>query len=211
MTRFGRCFGGLWAKAACMAAMTLSWQGIAHSDRDNGESLSKQLVNVLVQPPLPPAAVAQAHIAGCDENRISGAMYLVERKSDEGVKTVDVLMFIAGLSDGKHAVHIHETGVCEPCSAAQGHFDPGPKSNSSPDGNHPYHAGDLVNVDVNNGIGILRTITTRITLTDGSLSVFDKDGSAVIVHAGMDTYCPDGEVAGCAGGARAACGIIMPF
>ena len=208
--RHRRCVGGLWAKA-CIAAVSLSGQGIAHSDRADGESLSKQLVNILVQPPLPPAAVAEASIVSCDERRISGALYLVEHKSDEGVKTVDVLMFIAGLADGKHAVHIHETGVCEPCSAAQGHFDPGPAGNSSPDGNHPYHAGDLVNVDVNNGIGMLRTITTRITVTDGPLSVFDKNGSAVIVHAEADSYCPGGEAAGCAGGPRVACGVITPF
>ena len=34
------------------------------------------------------------------------------------------------------------------------------------------------------------------------------DGSAFIVHVNPDTYCPDGAVAGCAGGARAACGVI---
>jgi Cu/Zn superoxide dismutase len=30
----------------------------------------------------------------------------------------------------------------------------------------------------------------------------------VIIHVNPDTYCPQGPVAGCAGGARAACGVI---
>jgi Cu/Zn superoxide dismutase len=38
--------------------------------------------------------------------------------------------------------------------------------------------------------------------------VFDGDGSAIIVHLNPDTYCPDGPVAGCAGGGRAACGVL---
>ena len=58
------------------------------------------------------------------------------------------------------------------------------------------------------GQGFLRTDTSRVTLSPGPLSVLDEDGSAIIVHVDPDTYCPEGEVAGCAGGARAACGII---
>jgi Cu-Zn family superoxide dismutase len=107
-----------------------------------------------------------------------------------------------------HAVHIHETGNCSPCSGAKGHFDPGPASKSSPDGNHPFHSGDLVNVEVRDGVGSMYTTTSRITLSPGPLSLFDGDGSAFIIHVDPDTYCPEGEVKGCAGGARAACGII---
>jgi Cu/Zn superoxide dismutase len=40
------------------------------------------------------------------------------------------------------------------------------------------------------------------------LSLFDANGSAFIIHVNPDTYCPAGAVAGCAGGARAACGVI---
>ena len=69
--------------------------------------------------------------------------------------------------------------------------------------------GDLPNIEVDeNHQGTLSTTTSRITLSDGPLSIFDADGSAVIVHVGADTYCPQGEEAGCAGGARAACGLI---
>lgn len=152
---------------------------------------------------------AFAVISGCTDPTITGMALLSEHPSEEGVKVVDVHVVVKGLPEGKHAVHIHETGICTPCSAARGHFDPGPASNSSPDGNHPFHAGDLVNMEVKaEGQGVMHAKTSRITLSTGPLSVFDADGSAVIVHADPDTYCPDGPVAGCAGGARAACGVI---
>ena len=78
--------------------------------------------------------------------------------------------------------------------------------------NHPFHMGDLINLDVRNGVGVLRHTTNRVTLAPGRLSIFDADGSAIVVHTQSDTYC-DEETdlkKGCAGGAREACGIIRP-
>ena len=153
---------------------------------------------------------AEAAIQGCGEAYpgVGGRLELIERPSAEGVKLVDVRLQVQGLPDGKHAVHIHEVGACTPCGEAKGHFDPGPASMSSPDGNHPFHSGDLINIEVRNGQGIMQTTTSRVTLSDGPLTLFDADGSALIIHVDPDTYCPEGEAKGCAGGARAACGII---
>ena len=157
-------------------------------------------------------AVAFADIKGCNGEGKLGRALLVEKPSDQGIKTVVVTIRVDGLEPGNHAVHIHETAACEPCGAAGGHFDPGPNSNPSPDGNHPFHMGDLVNLKVNkNGRGRLLVNTTRVTLSPGPLSIFDSDGSAIIIHVDEDTFCPEGEAGGCAGGARAACGIIQPF
>ncbi len=155
---------------------------------------------------------ARAPLAMCEDPDVKvGAVELVERASGEGVKIVDVYIKVEGLADeaGKHAVHIHETGSCSPCSAAGGHFDPGPHGHSHPDGNHPFHAGDLVNIEVDDsGDGELVTLTTRITLSPGPLSIFDDDGASLIIHVDPDSYCPGGEEAGCAGGARLACGVF---
>ncbi len=156
---------------------------------------------------------AKANIRACDVgDHIRGRAVLREARSDQGVKEVSITMFLRGedLPDGEHGVHIHEVASCEPCGAAGGHFDPGPNSNSSPDGNHPFHLGDLVNIEANHGVGVLHTTTTRVTLSDGPISVFDEDGSAFIVHINPDTFCPNGEESGCAGGGRLACGIIKP-
>lgn len=151
---------------------------------------------------------AVAEISGCTDPNIVGRAHLEEAVSDEGIKVVRVSMTVKGLAAGKHAVHIHEVGSCTPCGSAGGHFDPGPASNSNPDGNHPFHMGDLINLEVEGQVGTMRTKTSRITLSPGPLSIFDANGSAFIIHTNEDTYCPDGAVPGCAGGAREACGII---
>jgi Cu-Zn family superoxide dismutase len=151
---------------------------------------------------------AVAEIRGCTDATITGRAQLSEIPSQEGVKQVLVELAVNGLPDGQHGVHIHETANCQPCAAAGGHFDPGPASNPSPDGNHPFHSGDLINIDVHGGYGVLLTLSTRVTLASGPLSIFDQDGSALIIHEKPDTYCPNGEVRDCAGGGRAACGII---
>jgi len=153
---------------------------------------------------------AHADMMGCDDVGIRGSATLREVPSAEGVKVVEIELRVSGMKPGRHAVHIHEVGVCKPCADAKGHFDPGPASNSSPDGNHPFHLGDLINLDVNaKGEGRLKATTTRISLSPGPLSLLDADGSALIVHVDPDTYCPEGEKKGCAGGARAACGVIV--
>jgi Cu-Zn family superoxide dismutase len=155
---------------------------------------------------------ASALIQGCSDTNIQGTGTLLERESPEGIKIVDIKLEVTGLSDGKHAVHIHETGACDPCGAAKGHFDPGPFGESTPDAptfNHPFHMGDLINIEVRDGQGIMETHTSRITLSDGPLSIFDADGAAFIIHTNQDTYCAE-QVKGCAGGARDACGIITP-
>ena len=154
---------------------------------------------------------AYAQIMSCEETpRVIGRLRITEAQSTEGVKLVTVEMGVAELKPGKHAVHIHETGKCTPCGAAAGHFDPGPNGNSNPDGNHPFHSGDLVNIFVQeNGSGRMHTQTSRITLSAGPLSIFDADGSAVVIHDESDSYCPEGVAKGCAGGSRAACGVIV--
>ncbi|MCA1778347.1 MAG: superoxide dismutase family protein, partial [Xanthomonadaceae bacterium] len=156
--------------------------------------------------------VAMATISGCADLEVNGAAMLQETASSEGIKQVEIYMRVSGLSDGKHAVHIHETAKCEPCSAAGGHHDPGLHGKTTPDApdfNHPFHMGDLINIDVKDGIGEMRTVTNRITLSAGRLSIFDDDGSAFIIHTETDQYCDheDELEAGCAGGARDACGI----
>ena len=64
-----------------------------------------------------------------------------------------------------------------------GHFDPGPAGNPDPDANHPFHMGDIPNLEAGaDGMAVLQGVTTRVTLSDGPLSLFDADGSAIIVH-----------------------------
>lgn len=120
------------------------------------------------------------------------------------------------LTPGRHAIHIHETGACEPLTAAKGHYDGNidpqvnPDANVSPGlGNHPYHLGDLPNLVVDeNRKGTLYTITNRVTLAQGLTTLFDTDGSAFIIHGLEDQYLPDPPTKDAPGGPRIACGII---
>jgi Cu-Zn family superoxide dismutase len=116
------------------------------------------------------------------------------------------------LTAGAHGMHIHEFGACDAANgftSAGGHFDPGPQGHSSPvDFNHPFHMGDLPNLIVDgHGHGSLKHVTSRITLSPGPLSVFDADGSAVIVHLNPDRGRID-NLPGASGGPRIACGVI---
>jgi Cu-Zn family superoxide dismutase len=156
---------------------------------------------------------AKATITSCTDGSFVGTALLVERPSPERVKVIDLLVSVRGLSAGRHAVHIHEVGACTPCSAAGSHLDVGPFGNNLPvTANHPFHSGDLVNVRVGSeGRGVMTTSTSRIALSpdDNSLSIFDADGSAIVIHALPDAYCVDATDPNCAGGGRAACGILQ--
>ena len=186
-------------------------------------SIAVFIVTLLTSFSLPSYAAkltATADIKGCTDPGISGNATLTEELTEEGIKEVSISLKVEGLSDGKHAVHIHETGACEPCGAAKGHHDPGPFGETRPDSatddvpasdiNHPYHMGDLINIEVKNGKGSMMHTTNRITLSAGRLSILDVDGSAFIIHTNEDTYCDEESdlKKGCAGGARDACGII---
>jgi superoxide dismutase, Cu-Zn family len=135
---------------------------------------------------------------------------------------VRIVLKIEGTADSKltpglHAIHIHEAGVCDPFTAAKGHFDGNvdaqvnPEANVSPGlGNHPYHLGDLPNLQVDeNRKGTLYTLTSRVTLTPGLTSLFDKDGSAFVIHGLEDKYLPDPPTKDAPGGPRIACGVIV--
>jgi superoxide dismutase, Cu-Zn family len=164
---------------------------------------------------------AKATLNSCANPSVNiGTAFLVELPSAEAVKTVEVLISVRGLTPGKHAVHIHEVGACTPtCAAAGSHLDLGPFGHNLPvTDNHPYHSGDLVNINVGaDGRGTLLTTTTRVALSENperpptrELSVFDGNGSSIIIHAMPDAYCPDPADPNCAGGGRVACGIIVP-
>ena len=47
-----------------------------------------------------------------------------------------------------------------------------------------------------------------MTLAEGPLSLFDTDGSAIIVHANPDQGITGEPKSGVSGGPRAACGVI---
>jgi superoxide dismutase, Cu-Zn family len=149
---------------------------------------------------------AQADIKGTG---ITGRAELVERKVGTGT-VVDITVSASGLKPGLHGVHLHAVGKCDPdFAAAGGHFDPGPAGNTDPDANHPFHMGDIPNLEVGqDGKGTLKAVTTRVTLADGPLSIFDTDGTAIIIHGNEDKGTTGEPKSGVSGGPRVACGVF---
>ncbi len=159
-------------------------------------------------------AKAVAEMTG-RKNQISGKAEFTEITVDD-FRYVRIVMDLEGdpkvLAPGKHAVHIHEKASCD-CDdfkCAGGHFDPGPSGNTDPDANHGHHAGDLPNITVDeNGKGHYEAITTRVTLTDGPVSLLNQpEGTSLMVHANTDPYAPGESGSGISGGPRLACGVI---
>jgi superoxide dismutase, Cu-Zn family len=120
---------------------------------------------------------------------------------------VRILLEAKGLSPGLHAMHVHAVGKCDPpdFTSAGAHFNPTGKQHGAlnPQGSH---AGDLPNLNIAaDGSGRLETTTEQITLGTGSTSLWDTDGSALVIHAAPDDFKTD--PTGNAGG-RIACGVI---
>jgi Cu-Zn family superoxide dismutase len=149
---------------------------------------------------------AHADIKG---DGITGTADFTEGAQGNG-KVVTISLSVAGLKEGLHGVHLHAVGKCTPdFAAAGGHFDPGPAGNPDPDANHPFHMGDIPNMTVSAaGTASARMTTTRVTLSDGPLSLFDEDGSAIIIHANPDQGITGAARSGVSGGPRIACGVI---
>ena len=69
--------------------------------------------------------------------------------------------------------------------------------------------GDIPQISAGaNGKGTMKIVTTRVTLSDGPLSLFDSDGSAIIIHGNPDQGITGEAGSGVSGGPRVACGVI---
>lgn len=124
----------------------------------------------------------------------------------DGPAGILVRAVLRGLPAGEHAVHLHETGVCEPpFDSAGGHLDVAGAAHGilSPGG---MHAGDLPNFHASaEGEARFDAFVPGLRLRGGGPALLDADGSALIVHAFPDDYRsqPAGDA-----GTRIACGRI---
>src|SRR5215813_10759306 len=114
---------------------------------------------------------------------------------------------VNGLPEGLHAVHVHSVGKCEgPAFTSAGpHFNPLNKKHGLENAAGP-HAGDLPDMYVEkNGAGRYEVLLDGITLGPGETSIFDADGSAIVIHMTADDNVtdPTGN-----SGDRIACGVI---
>lgn len=138
---------------------------------------------------------AQARLLDVNGNQVGIARFVQKRDG-----SVHVFAQVAGLTPGLHGIHIHAVGSCGPSfAAAGGHFNP--------DGlHHGSHAGDLGNLRVpSSGRAVYSRIISSFTLGESHYTLFDFDGSALVVHAAEDDLVtdPSGN-----SGARLVCGVV---
>ena len=123
---------------------------------------------------------------------------------------VHVEVQVTGMPAGPHGIHFHAVGSCESTAAgafagAGAHFNPLGRQHGLDNAQGP-HGGDAPNFTVNaDGTGRASFTTDRVSLTAGSTSLFDADGSAIVIHAAADDQIsqPAGN-----SGARIACGVV---
>ena len=119
-----------------------------------------------------------------------------------------IVVEVAGLAPGVHAVHIHEHGLCErPDFLSAGpHLDDGTHQHGRQNPAGP-HLGDLDQLTVGaDGRGTARLRFTPLSGRFQPKLIFGGDGTALIIHAG-----PDDERTDPSGnsGPRVACGIMI--
>ena len=123
----------------------------------------------------------------------------------QGPNGVLISAEVSGLTPGPHGFHIHGIGACTPdFSAAGGHFDPEDEGHGFMH-EESWHPGDLPNLHAgDDGVARADYFADRVSLAvDADGSLFDADGSAIIIHAKPDSYGPEPGA-----GDRVACGVI---
>jgi len=114
---------------------------------------------------------------------------------------------LSGLAPGAHGVHLHTVGRCDApgFTSAGDHFNPQNARHGLANPEGP-HAGDMPAIATDaNGRSVVDHTTALVTLGSGPTSLFDADGSAVVVHASNDDQRtdPSGN-----SGSRIACGVL---
>ena len=140
---------------------------------------------------------------------LNGAPVGTAQLAQDASGVVNVEIASLTLPAGTHGIHFHQVGKCEggttAFSTAGGHFNPLSKEHGLQNPNGP-HAGDAPNIVVPaSGVARVSFSTDRVSLTPGATSLFDADGSSIVIHAGADDQMS--QPAGNSGG-RIACGVI---
>jgi Cu-Zn family superoxide dismutase len=114
---------------------------------------------------------------------------------------------LTGLAPGAHGIHLHAAGRCErpDFTSAGAHLNPGNMKHGLVNPEGP-HAGDMPAIAADaDGRAVVDHTTALVTLGSGANTLFDADGTAVVVHASGDDQRtdPSGN-----SGSRIACGVV---
>jgi len=154
-----------------------------------------------------------------EEVSVETIKFIMEPKSDSNVKgsvtfteengQVSMTANLSGLSEGEHAIHIHEKADCSSADGKStgGHWNPTGTPHGKWGAEEGYHKGDIGNFTAN----AEGNATVEFATEEWCLGCDDENknivGKGVIVHQGVDDFTsqPSG-----AAGARVSCsGIIQ--
>lgn len=154
-----------------------------------------------------------------EELKVETIKFMMEPKSESNVKgevtfteddgKVSMTAMLSGLSEGEHAIHIHEKADCSSADGKStgGHWNPTGTPHGKWGADEGYHKGDIGNfmADADGNAKVeFNTEEWCIGCDDETKNIV---GKAVIVHQGVDDFTsqPSG-----AAGARVSCtGIIQ--
>jgi Cu-Zn family superoxide dismutase len=147
------------------------------------------------------APPARAELRGADGRTIGTATFT------QATHGLLIALDLTGVPAGPHAMHVHDVGQCEPpFTSAGAHYNPTIRSHGIRSANGT-HAGDLPNVVVPaSGATRVEVFTRDLQLGPGIGTIFDRDGSALMLHSAADDYASD---PGGNAGTRYACGVIV--
>lgn len=154
-----------------------------------------------------------------EEMEMETIKFSMEPKSDSAVNgdvtftdengTVKMMATLTGLSEGEHAIHIHENADCSSADgkSAGGHWNPTNEPHGKWGADEGYHKGDIGNFMAD----AEGNATVEFSTDEWCIGCNDENkniaGKAVIVHQGVDDFTsqPSGDA-----GARVSCtGIIQ--
>jgi Cu-Zn family superoxide dismutase len=157
------------------------------------------------------AAAQEEEIKGADFINAQGESIGTVRFT-EGPGGVLIAYDLRGLTQGVHAFHIHEKGICDAAGkfeSAGAHFSPGGHEHGHMAEGGP-HEGDMGNINAAaDGTARGDALNQMVTFAgrENRAALNDSDGASLIIHAAPDDYTtqPSG-----AAGERIACAIIAP-
>lgn len=168
--------------------------------------LAVAAVAALAQTTLPAAAASTAQ-AKAELKDVKGRPAGTATFTESG-GMVKLKLNATGLDAGKHGIHVHEVGKCDPpdFESAGAHFNPHGRKHGVKAA-QGAHAGDLPNlVASTEGLASADMTMPGVTLAKGEKnSLLDKDGSALVIHAKEDDEVTD--PAGNSGD-RLICGVV---
>jgi len=137
------------------------------------------------------------------DSNVAGTVVFTE-DNDE----VKMVALISNLTEGTHAIHLHEKADCSSANGKStgGHWNPTAQQHGKWGDEIGYHVGDIGNFQADaNGNGTITFVTDKwcIGCDDDTKNII---GKAVIVHQGTDDFTsqPSG-----AAGSRVSCGGII--